>query len=53
MQLRNWNDLRILLAVARGRSLAGAARLLGVDDTTVSRRLAALQAATGCILCQR
>ncbi len=45
MQLKNWNDLRYLLAIKRGRSLAAAARLTGVDDTTVSRRLAALQSA--------
>jgi DNA-binding transcriptional LysR family regulator len=45
MQRPNWNDLRYLLAVRRGQTLAAAARLLGVDDTTVSRRLAALQAA--------
>jgi DNA-binding transcriptional LysR family regulator len=53
MQLKNWNDLRYLLAVKRGRSLSGAARLTRVDDTTVSRRLSALQAAAGTELCQR
>ena len=39
----NWNDLRYVLAVSRGRTLAAAARLLGVDDTTVARRLTAMQ----------
>jgi DNA-binding transcriptional LysR family regulator len=53
MQTANWNDLRYLLAVSRGRTLAAAARLLGVDDTTVARRLAALQATIGAPLCQR
>jgi DNA-binding transcriptional LysR family regulator len=53
MQTLNWNDLRFVLAVSRGRTLAAAARLLGVDDTTVARRLAALQAAAGVRLCQR
>ena len=43
MQSMNWNDLRYVLAVSRGRTLAAAARLLGVDDTTVARRLAAMQ----------
>jgi DNA-binding transcriptional LysR family regulator len=43
MQLSNWNDLRYLLAIKRGLTLTAAARQLGVDDTTVSRRLAALQ----------
>jgi DNA-binding transcriptional LysR family regulator len=42
MQLSNWNDLRYLLAVKRGSTITAAARLLSVDDTTVSRRLAAL-----------
>ena len=40
----NWNDLTFLLAVARGNSLTRAARLLQVDKSTVSRRLAALEA---------
>ncbi|NKB62541.1 MAG: LysR family transcriptional regulator [Gammaproteobacteria bacterium] len=53
MQFNNWNDLRFLLALKRGRSLSGAAQLLGVDDTTVSRRLTALQTALGLILCGR
>jgi len=53
MQPTNWNDLRYLLAVGRGRTLAAAARLLAVDDTTVARRLAALQASIGARLCQR
>jgi DNA-binding transcriptional LysR family regulator len=47
MQLRNWDDLRFLLAIRRGLTITAAARLLSVDGTTVSRRLAALQAALG------
>ncbi len=47
MQTLNWNDLRYILAISRGRRLAAAARLLGVDDTTVARRLAAVQRSTG------
>ncbi len=43
MQIKNWNDLTYLLAVQRGGSYAGAATILQVDDTTVSRRLNALQ----------
>ncbi|MEQ9489989.1 MAG: LysR family transcriptional regulator [Alphaproteobacteria bacterium] len=43
MQNIDWNDLRFLLAVQRGRTLTDAARRLGVDLTTVSRRLARLQ----------
>ncbi|MDY0884657.1 LysR family transcriptional regulator [Dongia soli] len=45
MQAINWNDLRYILAIARGNSLAAAARLLGVDETTVSRRLSAVEKA--------
>ncbi|MEO9874849.1 MAG: LysR family transcriptional regulator [Anderseniella sp.] len=47
MQNLNWNDLRYLLAVKRAGSLSAAARLMGVDDTTVSRRLGALRRALG------
>jgi molybdate transport repressor ModE-like protein len=43
----DWNDLRYLLAVARAGTLAGAARDLGVEHTTVKRRLAAMEAAMG------
>jgi DNA-binding transcriptional LysR family regulator len=53
MQSLNWNDLRYVLAVSRGRTLAAAARLLGVDDTTVARRLAAMQDIFGARLYQR
>jgi DNA-binding transcriptional LysR family regulator len=49
----DWNDLRHFLAVARGRTLAGAARLLEVEHSTVSRRLAALEGALGCKLFTR
>ncbi|NTX34684.1 LysR family transcriptional regulator [Myxococcus sp. CA033] len=42
-----WDDLRYLLSVARQGSLAGAARELRVDATTVGRRLAALEKALG------
>jgi DNA-binding transcriptional LysR family regulator len=43
----DWNDLRFFLAVHRERTLAGAARTLGVEHTTVSRRLSALESALG------
>ncbi|MCY1019021.1 LysR family transcriptional regulator [Pyxidicoccus sp. MSG2] len=46
MDLR-WDDLRYLLAVARQGSLAGAARELRVDATTVGRRLDALEKSLG------
>lgn len=40
MQELNWNDLRFVLAVARCETLAGAARRLDVNESTVGRRLA-------------
>lgn len=46
----NWDDLRYLLAAWKHRTLAGAARELRCEHTTVSRRLAALEAALGCKL---
>jgi DNA-binding transcriptional LysR family regulator len=49
----NWDDLRYLLAVRRGQTLSAAARQLSVEDTTVSRRLAALQSDLGMQLVQR
>ncbi|WP_394842925.1 LysR family transcriptional regulator [Pendulispora brunnea] len=39
----DWNDVRYFLAVARTRRLAKAAKVLGVDQTTVGRRIAALE----------
>lgn len=50
---RNWNLLRHVLAVARGGTLAGAARLLGVDETTVARHLARAEAGFGARLFDR
>src|SRR5260370_32651688 len=53
MQMLNGNDLRYVLAVSRGGTLRAAARLLGVDDTTVARRLGAMQETIGTRLYQR
>ncbi|HMF41652.1 MAG TPA: LysR family transcriptional regulator [Polyangia bacterium] len=39
----NWDDLRIFLALRRSGTLLGAGKLLGVNHTTVARRLAALE----------
>lgn len=40
-----WGDLRYFLAVAKGGSTLAAAKLLGVNQTTVARRIAALEEA--------
>ncbi len=47
------DDLRVLLAVARAGRLVSAAALLGVDHTTVRRRLDRLEAALGIRLLDR
>lgn len=39
----NWDDLRFFLAVARSGRLTAAARLLGAEHTTVSRRISNLE----------
>lgn len=41
----DWDDLRIFLTVARLKRVAPAARALGIDATTISRRLARLSQA--------
>lgn len=41
----DWGDLRFFIAVARAGSTLAAARQLGVNQTTVARRIAALEAA--------
>ena len=50
MQQLDWDDLRIFLAVARGRRVAAAARTLGVDPTTIGRRLARLSEQMNAVL---
>lgn len=45
--MMNWDDIRIFLAIWRAGSLRGAALTLGVDQTTVGRRLSALEARLG------
>jgi DNA-binding transcriptional LysR family regulator len=42
-----WDDVRVLLALLRTKSLAGAGRALGVDRSTMSRRVASLERALG------
>ncbi|MCC0008390.1 MAG: LysR family transcriptional regulator [Hyphomicrobiaceae bacterium] len=49
----NWDDLRVLAVLQREGSLAGAARSLGVNHATVSRRVSALEESLGHKLVRR
>lgn len=49
----SWDDLRIFLELERQGRLSRAARRLGVDHTTVSRRVAHLELALGAKLFER
>ena len=49
----DWNDFPLLLAVARERQLRAASRSLGIDSSTVSRRLAAAEKRLGARLFTR
>jgi len=49
----NWDDLRFFLAVARAGRLTVAARRLGADHATVSRRITALEEALKAKLFER
>ena len=53
--LRNldWDDLRVFLEAARAQSVSRAAKALGVDHSTVSRRLSRLEYAVGGALFER
>jgi DNA-binding transcriptional LysR family regulator len=53
MHSLDWDDVRHFLAVARSGSVSGAARDLGVNQTTVSRRVSALEGALGKALFER
>lgn len=49
----DWDDLRLLLALQRHGSLAAASRAMRVDQTTVGRRLTALEKQLGTRLFER
>lgn len=49
----DWDDLKYLLALARHQSTVAAARALGVDQSTVHRRLAELERRAGTPLVHR
>lgn len=49
----DWNDLQVFLAIARGGSLAAASRTLGVNHSTVFRRLNTFEETLGVRLFDR
>lgn len=49
----DWNELRLVLAIARSGGLVGAAKVLGIDHSTVFRRLQAIEARLGQPLFER
>ena len=49
----DWNDLKAFLAVSREGSTLGASKSLGVNQTTVARRIEALEHALGLKLFER
>jgi DNA-binding transcriptional LysR family regulator len=49
----NWDDLRVFLAAARRHSYQDAALHVGLDPTTIGRRVARLEAALQCTLIVR
>jgi DNA-binding transcriptional LysR family regulator len=53
MHSLDWNDVRYFLAVCQAGTLAGAGRSLGVQHSTVARRLAAIEQALGVSLFTR
>lgn len=53
MQFMDWNDIPVFLAVARLGSLAAASRHLGINHSTVYRRLRAMEARLGVSLFDR
>lgn len=48
-----WDDLRLFLAIARAGRMTVAARAVGLDQTTMARRLNALEASVGSALTER
>ncbi len=49
----NWNDLKLVLAIRRGKTLGGGAKLLGINHSTAFRNLNALEEKIGARLFER
>jgi len=52
-RMNNWDDIRYFLEVARNGNVTSAARVLGVNHSTVSRRIRALEEKHGVRLFER
>ena len=46
----DWNDLKYFLALSRLKRMTAAGRALGIDQTTVARRIRALEKSVGALL---
>jgi len=53
VKVQRWDDLKVVLAVARGGTLTAAAATLGIDQTTVTRRVKAIERELGVTLFDR
>lgn len=51
--MNDWDDLRYFLAIVRSGNVTGAANLLGVNHSTVSRRMSAMEKRHGVRLFER
>lgn len=51
--MKDWDDIRFFLAVAREGTMSGGAKLLGVNQSTVSRRIVALEERYGTRLLEK
>lgn len=51
--MKDWDDYRLLLALHRSKTLRGAAQLMGVNHTTISRRLTQIDHKWGTTLFER
>jgi DNA-binding transcriptional LysR family regulator len=49
----NWNDMKLVLAIARAETLSGGAAALGINHSTAFRRLNALEGKIGARLFER
>jgi DNA-binding transcriptional LysR family regulator len=49
----DWNDLKLFVAVAENGSALAAARILGINQTTVTRRISCLEEDLGLVLFSR